>query len=152
MTEDLEFKVSLNGPGINVERSLDEADAFNVLATIMGKSVDSGVAQNSPSSSDGGQSTRSISLREFLSEISPSTHVERITTIGTYLHDHKGTSAFSRSDIEVGYRSAREQMPANLSRDISNAIAAGLLDDSGEKSKFHVTNSGAKAVEAKFKS
>ncbi|TXC73703.1 hypothetical protein FSZ31_02930 [Sphingorhabdus soli] len=152
MSEDREFEVSLSGPGISVERSLSEEDAFRVLAAIMGKQAGSIAAGQDPQTSVEQQSRRPISLREFMSGIGPSTHVERIATIGTYLHDYKGVSAFTKSDIEEGYRSAREQMPGNLSRDISKAVAAGWLDDAGEKSKFHVTNSGATAVETNFKS
>lgn len=150
MSEDLDFKVSLMGPGISVERSLSEANAFCVLAAIMGKSTVSNAQEESNSRLEQ-QQRRPISLREFMSDVSPSTHIERIATIGTYLHDFKGAPAFSKSDIEEGYRSAREQMPGNLSRDISKAVAAGWLDDAGEKGKFHVTNSGASAVESKFK-
>lgn len=145
MSEDQVFKLQLKGPGMSLERDLSEDEAFCVLAAVMGKApqVDVGEAHEH-------RSDRPISLREFMSEVAPSTHVERIATIGTYLHDHKGMSSFARSDIEDGYRGAREQMPGNLSRDISKAVATGWLDDAGEKGQFHVTNSGAKAVQSNF--
>lgn len=143
------FALSLKGDGISIEKEVDKSTAMSIVATVWGGSSVSATEPAAQFSSTK-VANRSVSLREFLTEVSPNTNNERIVTIGRYLHEFKSKETFSKSDIEAGFRSAREQMPKNLARDLGRTAQAGWIDESDEKGQFHVTNTGAKAVENCF--
>ena len=146
-TEDT-FAVSLKGQGISLEKEVDKRTALAIFAAVMGETEM--VEAQRPNQAGALSFKAKLSLREFLTEVDPKTHNERIVAIGHYLHEQKSQDAFSKDDIEAGYKSAREKLPKNLSRDLGRTVAAGLIDEADGNATFYVTNTGAKAVENCF--
>ncbi len=146
---DDKFSLTLRGEGISIDREVDKRTALAIVAAALGG--EGVTARAAPShATDSSSLSATKSLREFLTEVAPNTNNERIVTIGSYLHEYRSHERFSKDDIEAGFRSAREQLPKNLSRDLSRTLAAGWIDEVGEKGRYHVTNTGAKAVQGAF--
>lgn len=74
---------------------------------------------------DGKAGGKITGMREFVKEFAPSTHTERALAIAYYLEQKQGQDNFTSKDIEQGYRTCREQKPANMSD-----VLAGLEDNS----------------------
>ena len=146
---DEKFALSLKGDGISIEKDVDKQTALAIVAAAMGGA---GIPVTSPpvEASSTLKFNSAKSLREFLTEIAPNTNNERITTIGMYLHEYRSKETFSKDDIESGFRSAREPVPSNLHRDLGRAVENGWIADAGEKGRYHITNTGVKAVENCF--
>ncbi len=143
------FSLNLKGEGISIEKEVDKRTALAIVAAVMGGNGVP-VAGTAAYPSERSSFNPAKSLREFLIETAPTTNNERIATIGFFLHEHKSKETFSKDDIEAGFRSAREQLPKNLRRDLGRAVGAGWIEEVGQKGHYHVTNTGAKAVQSCF--
>lgn len=151
MTDDVKesFALSLKGEGINIEKDVDRQTALAIVAAAIGGASSIAQMGGAPAKSQGNLNSGQ-SLREFLNEVGPKTNKERIASIAFYLEDHKGKESISKGDIESGFRSAREQMPKNLARDISSTLADGWLDEADESGRYFLTNTGSRAVQSRF--
>lgn len=146
---DEKFTLSLTGEGISIEKEITKRTALAIVAAVLGARGDA-IPAASTQVSERSAFNPAKSLREFLTETAPTTHNERIVTIGLYFHECKSKDTFSKDDIEAGFRSARELLPKNLSRDLGRTIGVGWIEDAGEKGRYHVTNTGKKAVQTCF--
>lgn len=146
---DDKYSLHLTGGGIVIEKVVDKATA-RVIANLVlgGEAANAGLGAPSPEGSLIRKTE--LSLREFLNDVAPSTNKERITAIAQYLYEAKGKESFSTEDIKSSFRAAREQLPKNLSRDLTTALAYGWIDEAGDKGRYHVTSTGAKAVQNRF--
>lgn len=144
------FKLKLEGLGLSMEKDVEADVAAAIVSLVMGGAAPLSGARETSSHASSSEAQRKVSLREFLTEVSPSTNNEKITTIGVYLHDYKSKNDFDKDDIEAGFRSAREPLPSNLTRDISRTVGAGWLDAAEENGRFYVTNTGSKKVLSGF--
>lgn len=147
------FKIKLTGPGVSVDREVDQKTALAVVAALMGGeklvSVPELRAPHPVTLKRANDSSR-LSLREFLSETDARTSKERITAIGHYLCTFEDQDSFSLDDIRKGYRTAREILPKNLHRDFGNVCKAGWTHPSGVAGKYYVTNTGLAQLESRF--
>ena len=103
---------------------------------------------------DGGAIMPSESeLEERIDLVSPSTHVERATTIGFWLvHETEG-GPFTIGDIESAYEECRLQKPANMSDVLAGAEEKGWLTRQGMKGQnqlWMITRDGDEAVKGGF--
>jgi len=144
-----DFTLTLKGKGINVEKIVDQKTALAVLSIVWGDAPD--MERNVPpeDQAPGGQ-RHSVSMGEYIDQTGASTNKERIVAIGMYLSEYKNTLTFSRSDIVAGFRSAREQMPKNMTRDLSSTAEARWIEETEENGIYYVTNTGVRAVQGKF--
>lgn len=149
MTQDSpdQFKLSLHGDGISIEKNVDRNTAAAVVSVVMGGPA---ISQMNSARFHGAVDNSSVapqkSLREFLIDVSPATNIERITAIGLYLHKYKSKDTFSKEDIEAGFKKARETRPSNLSRDLSNSVKSGAIDEAAESGLYYVTNTGERSL------
>lgn len=143
------FALSLKGNGVSIEKDVDRRTALTIVTAVMGEG---GVAAQLGAASVGSASNPKpeMSLREFLIDAAPSTNKERIVAIALYLLEQKGKETFSMDDIRGGFRSAREQLPKNLARDIGSALTGGWIDGADQKGQYIVTNTGSEAVKSHF--
>lgn len=91
-----------------------------------------------------------VDLRAFVEQVDPSTHVERVVTIGYYLETQEGHSNFTIEDIEEGYRTCKTQKPANPSDALANAEERGWLMRDGKDDHFQLwmlTREGEQYIE-----
>ncbi|MCO8254526.1 hypothetical protein NKF26_12005 [Haladaptatus sp. AB618] len=104
---------------------------------------------------EGGEGTPEdfVGLREFVNKTNPSTHNERALVIGYHFDRQQGKESFSSDDIEGGYRTAREPLPANISDVLSKCENKGWLMRDGKEGQAQlrvVTSDGLKYVEEMF--
>jgi hypothetical protein len=89
-------------------------------------------------------------LRTFVEQVDPSTHVERVVTIGYHLENQQGRENFNIEDIEEGYRTCKIQKPANPSDALANAEKRGWLMRDGKDEHYQLwilTHEGEQHVE-----
>ncbi|MBE2228387.1 MAG: hypothetical protein IAE93_13615 [Ignavibacteria bacterium] len=95
------------------------------------------------------------SLREFFLEINPQKDIQKAATICYYLEKHQGLNSMNVSDLEDGYREAKETVPKdNLAYKFFMLVKKGLLMEAKEKKDgmkaYVLTNTGENVVENKF--
>ena len=89
-------------------------------------------------------------LRTFVEQVDPSTHVERVVTIGYHLEIQQGRENFTLEDIEDGYRTCKIQKPANTSDALANAEEREWLMRDGKDEHYQLwmlTREGEQHVE-----
>lgn len=89
-------------------------------------------------------------LRTFVEQVGPSTHVERVATIGYHLENQQDRENFTIEDIEEGYRTCKIQKPANPSDALANAEKRGWLMRDGRDEHYQLwmlTREGEQYVE-----
>jgi len=162
------FELKLDGNGIRVERRVDAATAWRVLAALMeadGAAAASpsvpamaapqtaapAAARQPPANGQPASPGQSVhSLREFLDAHEPGRNVETIVAIATYLKAHRGMDTFTKEDVRKGFREASEPVPGNYGRDFNWARSAGWIANTDTRGGYYVTETGRKAVEANF--
>lgn len=151
MVEDDDYTVLVTGDGTSVQRNVDAEVAAQVISLIMtGRAAAVGAPATKVSASAQEAVEPRFSLREFLDEISPSGHAEKISAIALYLTSHESRQSFSKEDILGRYRTAREAAPANFHRDFANAIKSGwIAEDTSVAGAHYVTQKGTKFLEGK---
>lgn len=151
------YQLTLEGGGLKVEREVDEAAALQIVAIVMGGGAPiqrprlGGGAAPAPSTTAAAPAARELSLREYLNEVEAKRNLDKIVAIGAFLESERGYKTFTSTQIKTEFRSAREAVPGNLPRDMAAAVGAGWLAESHDApNEFYVTDSGHKAIEAKF--
>jgi hypothetical protein len=99
---------------------------------------------------DGNAGDDVTGMREFVARTEPDTHAERALAIAYYLDQYQGHKNFTRADLEEGYRTCREQKPANMSDVIGDLEDKGWAMDDGKdgQSKLRrLTADGLAAIE-----
>ena len=144
-----EFTFTLKGKGINVENTVDQKTALTVLSIIWGDTPAT-VPSVAPEDETPDRGRKRVSMGEYIDQTGASTNKERIVAIGLYLSEYKDSDTFSRDDVVAGFRSAREPMPKNLTRDLSSTAEARWIEETEESGVYYVTSTGAKAAAAKF--
>ena len=160
------FNLKLDGNGISIDRPVDTSTAWRILTVVMeadgapapaaGAPLlmgSGGVPDPSPGLSDTGPGSARVerSLREFLDEHEPGRNVETIVAIAAYLEEQRGEQSFNREDIKKAFREASEALPGNFGRDFNWARKTGWIANmEGRRGEYYVTDSGKKAVAAKF--
>lgn len=151
--KDSTYELSLKGQGIEVERNVGEEVALQILAILMGGGqagpASRGAAVQLGRTTRGGG--RGQSLREFLNQVEAKRNVDKIVAIASYLETERGYETFSSDQIKKEFKTAREPIPANYPRDFKWAVGVGwLAPEPDDPDEYYVTESGRKAVEAKF--
>ncbi|MFH1382229.1 MAG: hypothetical protein ABIH70_04970 [Chloroflexota bacterium] len=106
-------------------------------------------SQTEPSSSP-----KKMSLKEFLLSKKPKSGIHKTLVIGYYLEKHESVSPFNVSDLENGFRSAKEPFPKNIHLAVFYNIKKGyMMEDKEKKDKAKalvLTNTGEQLVEGGF--
>ncbi len=92
------------------------------------------------------------SIKEFLIRANASSDVIKTLLIAYYLEKYEGVTSFNKSDLENGFRQAKERIPANINTTVARNIAKGLIMEVHERkdnlTAWQLTNTGEKAVES----
>ena len=95
---------------------------------------------------------KTLSIRQFVLEKSPTDDVQRSLVIGYYLEKQSGLAAFNAKDIEKGFLDSREKVPANVADKILKNVWKGHMmqvkDDKDGLKAYVLTNTGTKFVES----
>ena len=103
----------------------------------------------------GEATTRKLSIREIFISKKPKTDVDKTLLVGYYFENFQGCTSFNTSDIEVGFRSAKEPPPANINDAVNKNIRKGFIMSAEEKKDskqaWVLTNSGIEYVDNDLK-
>src|SRR5262245_9402684 len=128
------FRVTLHGPGVQVDKQVEQAAALAILRVALGDMNVNGATTESPKGAETLEKQRPrLSLREYLDSVDASSNPEKITAFGSYLRDHMGQEDFTRDDIKASFRSAGESLPANIPRDFGSAAQNGWIAEDPAK-------------------
>lgn len=157
MMSDDEYKVTVEGPGLTVNRTVSKELCDQVVVLLLTGSIGRTQATQRPAALTHAPTTRSQtgeeihSVREFIDSVEAKRAPDKITAFAAFLRAHRGMEHFGRPDLVQCYEEAAERVPKNLSRDIQWALRSGwIAPKSGQKDTYFLTNSGTKAVEEKF--
>jgi hypothetical protein len=99
--------------------------------------------------------SRKMSIKEFLLERAASDDVQKTLAIGYFLETQEGMSSFNKTDLEKGFRAAKETVPANINDKVNMSIKNGHMMDAAEKKNslkaWNLTSSGEKYLQNGFK-
>jgi hypothetical protein len=149
------YKLTLTGGGLSVDREVDEATAFQIVATIMGggalpRATSGGGANVGDLPRSRPSAVGRLSLREHMDELEPRRNPDKILAIGVYITDAVGMDTFTPEDVKKEFKNAAEPSPANWSRDWNWTLGNGWLARADEAGEFYVTQKGREAVANKF--
>lgn len=152
----IEYKLTLKGDGITVERNVSEQIAKEIISMVL--NGDSRVSVTpKPSISMPSQppelplASKKKSLREYLNEVNARKNPQKILAIAHYLYAYMGKGTVSVTDIKPQFKLANEPLPANLNRDFHTAAQNGwIAPDHDDYKMFYITQTGLAALENKF--
>ena len=94
---------------------------------------------------------KKISIKEFILSKNPTNEVEKTLVIGYFIEKFEGVPSFNSSDLEEGFRSAKEPVPENINYKVIKNIQRCFLMEAKEKKDgkkaWHLTNSGEQNIE-----
>ncbi|TNC20075.1 hypothetical protein [Amycolatopsis alkalitolerans] len=157
-------KVTVEGPGISITRSVNEATMSSIIALLFGvtPASTSGVGggrrhherpREQPDKEEQlpGGWDEDLTLGEFIVETDARTFPQKICAAGYYLIKFQHAESFNREDIKTSLTNAHEDMPGNFARDWSNAASSNLIAaKQGDPGQFYVPRTGRTAVESRF--
>lgn len=156
--------ITVHGPGVSIERPVDEATMASVIAILFGAAPAApsgagggqGVRRPDPKPGNNGSSSTSpfdddLTLGEFIVESKAGTFRQKICAAGYFLTNMHGAPSFSSAEIKTALANAHEDMPANFTRDFSSAASNHLIaPKQGEASQYIIPRTGRTAVESLF--
>ena len=103
----------------------------------------------------GETTTKKLSIREIFISKKPKTDVDKTLVVGYYLESFQNYTSFNISDIEVGFRSAKEPPPININDAVNKNIRKGFIMSADEKKNnkqaWVLTNLGIQYVDNDLK-
>jgi hypothetical protein len=156
--ESVTYKLTLKGGGLSVDREVDQATAFQILAAVMGGATRPAVTLSGRGAAHTVDVTRpqppavgGLSLREHMDEFEPRRNPDKILAIAAYLTDMREMETFTSDDVKKEFRSASEPVPGNYARDWRWTISNGWIAKAdGFPGEYYVTGKGRDALSAKF--
>jgi hypothetical protein len=89
---------------------------------------------------------KQLSIREFILSKKPQSDTEKTLIIGFYLEKYEKVKPFNVSDLEAGFRRAKEPAPDNINYNAYQNVKKGYFDEAKEKKDglkaWYLTNSG----------
>lgn len=172
-----DFKLTLKGDGITVERDIDRATALEILNSILAprpsaekRSVQQTVylpqtakeqedisfklleSASTPAGNNTIQLTKPLSLREFVYEHEPKTNAQTILCIAQFLAEQEDKQRFERDEIRPRFPDAGQALPKNYTRDFQTALDKGwIAPDPVNKELYFVTRMGERQLEEGFR-
>jgi len=143
-----QFRFSLHGPGVAIDKEVDQSVALALMQVALGASRQNAIISSSSGASASSVGARpQLSLREFVDGVRAKSNPEKMTAFGIYVREHLGRESFSRDEIKGLFRSAGEALPANFPRDFKSAIQSGwIAPDQGAVDLYYVTRRGDEMI------
>jgi hypothetical protein len=161
------FRITVKGTGVELTRTVDQATALNVIATVLGGAPLTPTATPSPrvastprvgppgdrgdipASAD--QFDPHMTIGEYIDACEAKRFPAKIAAIGNFLELKLGQQSFTRDEVKSQFRPAGEVLPGNYSRDFNDAITQRWISEvPGEKGQYSVTRTGKAAIAEKF--
>jgi len=101
------------------------------------------------------KSRKKMSIKEFILSKKPESDIQKTLVIGYYLENYEDLPSLNSTDLEDGFRSAKEKVPNNINLCVIRNISKGYMMEAKEKKdnlkSWNLTNSGERFVENGFK-
>lgn len=151
MSEEGEFRVTVKGPGLNLDKGVPEALAGRIAVLLLTGHDRSRQGNSEQSSELGGDDAPPTSIGELFEKHRVRRIPDKIASIGYFLKKHQNVSEFGKSEIVDMFEQAAEPIPKNLTRDLKWTVRVNwIAPKPGAKDMFYVTAAGIKAVESNF--
>lgn len=152
---DEKFKITIKGPGLSFNQSVDKTGANRIMSFVMTGSAlpDGGGGGGSGGGSGagagaGGANLSGLNPKQFLAQKKPKTQYERIACLGYFLHTARNVSEFGADEIKAINKEAAQQPILNLPQILSDTSRKyGFLSAAGAGNK-QMTVLGDAVVEA----
>jgi hypothetical protein len=152
-------KITFTGK-VNYTDQITLSQAANIMAFIDSAAAAPGVAvagfaqtqAGLGSQRSGGSGATTTNPREALEASGAKTNPERIVAFALYVAQEDDKTLFTLEDVRPLFRRAREPIPANISRDLDNAIKAGWVAATETTGEFFVTERAANVMQTGFDS
>lgn len=143
MNQDKSFKITITGPGISIDKELDE----NQLAKILPLAVSSSI-QNTISQTSTDFQYPPLSIREYIDSKNPKTYPQKVVVVASYLRNILKKEKFTPEDVKIQLERAAEKITKNFLRDFKLALQAGWIAESYEvKGNYFVTSTGQSFID-----
>lgn len=157
------FKVSIKGPGMDVEKDVSEDKALQVLSVAFSASPqapDAHVPRTEPEKSTPTDTKRDVqpkqsalAIGEFMSELKIDNNPERIAAIALYLKEQLDQQFITRDELPGWFQKAGEAAPKNITRDVAAAVKQRVIaEDHNNSGQYYVTGTGEKKLKSQEKS
>lgn len=138
------YRLTLEGDGLRLERTLDRDEAHRVLALVLGWEP------AAPAPAAVGTTAKPMqSAREALDASGASSNPEKILAFAVHLERDEGKQHFTRLDIKRCFAAAREAPPHNLNRDFVTAVSYGWIHEEAN-GRSYATTTGRSAIDSRF--
>ena len=98
---------------------------------------------------------KELSIKEFILQKKPASDLRKALTIAYYLEKFRQITSFTITELEEGFKEAKEPIPKNLSDVIYKNAKRGLFMETKErkdsKKAWTLTSTGEALVENNFK-
>jgi hypothetical protein len=144
-----EYKLTLNGGGLNLTRTVSEATAQQIVGLVLGgaAAVPATAAGAQPGVNGQPQSSHGLTPKAFLVLKRPATDVERVSCLAWFLTNERNVPAFKTKVLTDLNREAAQFKLSNPSATARNAVNDGYLAAAGGGQK-QITARGEALVEA----
>lgn len=154
----MSVKVRLEGDGLNYETDSSVIQAAKIIGFLNTQEplVDdyivtpqAAIRQNNFLNED--EVRQVASPREAIIESGAKTNAQKIVVLGKYIIERDNTDEFGSNELKALFLKAGEPAPRNLARDVRDAVRAGYITGSLDKSDAYiVTNTGHRAISDSF--
>lgn len=154
----MSVKVTLQGDGLNYETEASVIQAAKIIGFL---NTEEPLANDYTTASQATISQNSFleekkdrqisSPREAIIESNAKTNAQKIVVLGRYIIERDAADEFGSNELKTLFLKAGEPAPRNLARDMRDAVRAGYIAESVDKSDMYiVTNTGHKAIAETF--
>jgi hypothetical protein len=134
------FKVTIKGPGLSFNQSVDKNGANQIMSFVMtGSSLPNSDGSGSGGAGAGGASGANLSglnPKQFIAKRKPKTQYERIACLGYFLHTARNVAEFGTEEIAAINKEAAQQPILNLPQIMNDTTRKyGFLSAAGGGNK-----------------
>ena len=152
MAEEANFKVTIKGPGLTFDQSVDISDANKIMSFVM---TGSALPESGGGAGTGGAGAPAaaanlsgLNPKQFIAQKKPKTQYERIACLGYFLHTARQVAEFGAEEMKAINKEAAQQPILNLPTILGDTTSKyGYLSAAGGGNK-QMTVLGDAVVEA----
>jgi hypothetical protein len=140
MADEANFKVTIKGPGLTFDQSVDMSGANRIMSFVMtGSALPEGGGGNGAGAGAGGVSVvnlAGLNPKQFIAQKKPKTQYERVACLGYFLHAARQVVEFGADEIKAINKEAAQQPILNLPTIIGDTTSKyGYLSAAGGGNK-----------------
>jgi hypothetical protein len=149
MAEEAKFKVTIKGPGLTFDQSVDISGANKIMSFVMtGSALPEGGGGGGAGAPAAAANLSGLNPKQFIAQKKPKTQYERIACLGYFLHTARKVVEFGAEEMKAINKEAAQQPILNLPTILGDTTSKyGYLSAAGGGNK-QMTVLGDAVVEA----